>query len=86
MKVGPRAGTRYNVARSAKSENPIEVYNDGRGGTGSSSGLSTNQAATGMMDPNKIVGSGRGDKAALLIVPAIGVFFGKQSAQTLWPL
>ena len=83
MKVGPRAGTRYNVARSAKSENPTEVYKDGSGGTGSSKGLSTNQVATGMMDPNKIVGSGRGDKAALPVVPAIRIFFRRQSAQML---
>jgi hypothetical protein len=78
MKVGPRAGTRYKVARRANSENPTEVYKEGSGGTGSNKGLSTNQAATGMTEPSKIVGSGRGDSAALLVVlvvPAISIGF-----------
>ena len=71
MKVGPRAGTRYNVARSANIENPTEVYRAGKGGTGSIKGLTTNQAAIGMVEPRKIVGRGRGDKAALLVAPGI---------------
>jgi hypothetical protein len=71
MKVGPKAGTRYNVARSANIENPTEVYRAGKGGTGSIKGLTTNQAAIGMVEQRKIVGSGRGDKAALLVAPAI---------------
>jgi hypothetical protein len=75
MKVGPKAGTKYNVARSANIENPTEVYKDGSGGTGSRKGRTTNHAATGTMEPSKIVGSGRGASAALLMVPAMYVVF-----------
>jgi hypothetical protein len=74
-KVGPKAGTKYNVARNANIENPTEVYNEGNGGMGSSNGLTTNHTAIGKMEARKMVGRGRGDKGALLVTPAIGVVY-----------
>jgi len=72
MNVGPKAGTRYNVTRSANIENPTEVYSEGSGGTGSSKGRTTNHAATGTRETSKIFESGRGDRATLPVVPAMG--------------
>jgi len=65
-KVGPNAGTRYNVASSANIENPNDVYSAGSGGTGSKSGLTTNHAATGTRPKSKIEGRSRGGGATAI--------------------
>ncbi len=59
-KVGPRAGTRYSVARKAKRENPREVWSAGRAGIGSRRGLTTSHAATGTSPKRRIEGKGLG--------------------------
>lgn len=41
-------------------ENPTEANRTGRGGGGSSSGLTTNQAATGTRETSQMFGSGLG--------------------------
>jgi hypothetical protein len=59
-KVGPRAGTRNNVARKPKIEKPKEAKRAGSGGAGSSSGLIINQTPTGTRDKRRTGGRGRG--------------------------
>lgn len=71
MNVGPSAGTRYKVARSANIENPTEVYRAGNGGTGSSRGRSTNHPAIGTSEPSRTFERGLGERAGLLDVPTI---------------
>lgn len=73
INVGPNAGTRNRVARSANIENPTDVYSAGSDGTGSRNGRITNHAATGMSEISRILGRGRGVRAALVIGPAIAV-------------
>jgi hypothetical protein len=60
MKVGPSAGTRYSVERSARIENPKEAYNAGNAGTGLRNGLAINHVATGTRPNSKMGDKGRG--------------------------
>lgn len=63
MNLGPKAGTRYMAPRNAYKENPSEVYSAGTEGTGSKSGLTTNQLAMGTRPNSRAEGNGRGTNA-----------------------
>jgi hypothetical protein len=68
MKVGPKAGTKYNVASKANMENPNDVYNAGRAGTGSNNGLTINHAPIGTNERGKTGGKALGDKTAIVLI------------------
>lgn len=59
-KVGPRVGTKYNVAMKVNIENPIDVYRAGKEGIGSRNGRTMNQEAIGTKASNRVEDIGRG--------------------------
>ena len=61
MKVGPRAGTRCNVAKNANMEKPKEEYRAGIEGAGSKKGLAMNHEATGTRPKSNTGDKGRGE-------------------------
>ena len=60
IKVGPKAGTKYNVAMNANNENPMEMNRPGKEGTGSKNGRTINHEATGAKPRRIVEDSARG--------------------------